>query len=126
MDESILNSIKSTLGYAPEDTGFDSEIMLHINTMLADLALLGVGPPEGVYITDATTTWTDLTDQAKLNLVRSYVFLRVKMMFDSNNMPAHLISAYERQIEELGWKITVLADPKIPQILPPEEIATNV
>jgi hypothetical protein len=115
-DTSILTSIKATLGLLDDYTPFDAEITLHINSVVSNLRQLGVGPEEGLTV-DADTLWTALlvTDEQRLiSNVKSYMFLRVKMLFDSAGMPAHLISAYEKMIEEQEWRITVAADPMLP------------
>ena len=80
---SILTSIKKLLGIVEEYTHFDSDIIIHINTVFSILTQIGVGPSEGFSITDKTKTWTDfISGQTNIELVKSYVFLKVKIIFD--------------------------------------------
>ena len=121
MEELVLDSIKLSLGLQADYAPFDVELLMSINSAVSNLAQLGVGNPEGT-IVDTTTTWDQiLDDKAKLNDARTYVYLRVKMLFDSNGMTAHVISATEKMIEEAAWRLSVTADPKIPQAAPVEE-----
>lgn len=121
----ILETIKAALGLQADYTVFDSEILMHINSVVSNLNQLGVGP--GLY-TDATpvlivkdtTEWKELLTGDKLENVKSYMFLRVKMLFDSSTMAPSLIDAYQSMIAEQEWRITVGSDPMIPQTLPGE------
>lgn len=119
MDESILETIKIALGLSKEPDGFDFEIRMHINSALSTLSQLGVPREGGFSITGPEEKWSALLDNdAKLNNVQGYVFKKVKMIFDSANMPAHLVTAYNEQIKEDEWRIVVAADPYEPQKLP--------
>ena len=81
--DSILTSIKKLLMLAEDDTSFDADIIMHINTVLSILNQFGVGPDEGFTITDKTATWQQfLGSYPNLDAVRSYVYLKVKMLFD--------------------------------------------
>lgn len=114
MEESILDSVKLSLGIPVEYEHFDLQIMLHLNTVMAILPQLGVGPEEGFYVQDDSTTWGDLigdTELAyKLLYVKSYVCLRVRLLFDPPSSSG-AIDAMERQMRELEWRITVTKDP---------------
>lgn len=114
MEESILDSVKLSLGIPVEYEHFDQQIMLHLNTVMAILPQLGVGPEEGFFVQDDQTTWGDLigdTELAyKLLYVKSYVCLRVRLLFDPPSSSG-AIDAMERQMRELEWRITVTKDP---------------
>ena len=114
MKESILDSVKLSLGIPVEYEHFDQQIMLHLNTVMAILPQLGVGPEEGFFVQDDSTTWGDLigdTELAyKLLYVKSYVCLRVRLLFDPPSSSG-AIDAMERQMRELEWRITVTKDP---------------
>lgn len=115
---SILNSIKRPLGYVSDYDSFDFELIIHINSVISNLNQLGVGPRDGLVI-DATTEWPALVGTSKsLENVKSYIFLRVKMLFDSGSMTPQLVAAYESMIKEQEWRLVVAADPYIPQMLP--------
>ena len=108
--ESILTSIKKLLGIADEYTHFDSDIIIFVNTVFSTLAQLGVGPVGGFIITDEYASWSDYTDNSEqLALVKTYIFMKTKMMFDPPVSSA-VLSAMERQISELEWRLHIIAD----------------
>ena len=109
MENSILISTKKILGVAEDYTAFDLDIITHINTAFSTLTQLGVGPAEGFMIEDEREKWDDFVDidsDFQLNSVRSYVFLRVKQLFDPPTT-SYLIDSTERQIEQLEWRLNV-------------------
>jgi hypothetical protein len=107
MEQSILTSTKKILGIAEDYTVFDLDIITHINSAFSTLTQLGVGPAAGFMIVDDTTEWTDfIVDDLQYNSVKSYVFLRVRQLFDPPTT-SYLISAVERQIQELEWRLNV-------------------
>lgn len=107
--ESILTSIKKLLGISEEYEHFDSDIIMHINSALMILTQLGVGPAEGFMIEDSTSTWIDfLGDKTNLEAVKSYIYLRVKLLFDPPN--SAVIESINRQITELEWRLNVNAE----------------
>jgi hypothetical protein len=106
--DSILTSIKKMLGITAEYTHFDVDIIMHINSVFADLAQMGVGPDDGFYIEDASTLWDDyLTDSSTLNAVKSYMYLRVKLLFDPASIGSSTLAAYERQISQWEWRLNI-------------------
>lgn len=104
--ESILNSTKQVLGLEEDYTAFDVDVIMHINSVLSILGQLGIGPEEGFAIENADETWTDFFADVKLlNMVKTYVYLRVRILFDPP-ATSFAISAMERQIEELTSRIS--------------------
>lgn len=104
---SILTSIKQALGIEAVVVAFDAEIIIAINSALMMLDQLGIGPEGGLVITSATDVWTDLLgDSTNLELVKSYIYLRARLLFD-NPTTAHLVDALERQIKEFEWRLAV-------------------
>lgn len=109
--ESILVTIKTQLGYGEDDTGYDNEIITHINSVISDLTQLGVGPPEGFEIEDDLATWKDfISDKKKLNGVKTYIYMRVKLIFDSSTMSSALIESFNRQCDRFEWRINHAAE----------------
>ena len=109
MEQSILTSTKKILGIAEDYTVFDLDILTHINTAFSTLTQLGVGPADGFMIEDASALWTDfdpVDDHLNFNSVKSYVFLKVKMLFDPPTT-SYLLSASEKQLQELEWRLNV-------------------
>lgn len=110
--ESILTSIKKLLGITEEYEHFDADIIMHINSVLMILTQLGVGPPEGFFIQDETSTWTDFVpDTMKIEAIKSYMYLKVKLLFDPP-LSSAVMESYNRQISELEWRITSEAESK--------------
>lgn len=106
---SILTSIKKMLGIEEDYEDFDMDITIHINSVLSILTQLGVGPKTGFHITDKTQTWEEfIGDNPLLNDVKTYVYLKVKMIFDP--MIGSGGSSLESVIEELEWRINSTAD----------------
>ena len=112
MDSSILTSIKKLLGIAEEDTSFDQDIIMHINTVFAILSQLGAGPANGFSIEDDSAIWEDyLGNATNLELVKSYIYMKVRSMFDPPTSSI-LADAMNKNISELEWRINTTVDPK--------------
>lgn len=109
MSSSILNDVKHTLGLMPEQTAFDLDITMHINSAISTLTQLGVGPVNGYTIEGPNNQWDEFADDPRLNAVRSYIFLKVKLVFDPPDT-GFVVAAIERQIQELEFRINVVVD----------------
>ena len=109
--ESILTSIKKLLGIAEEYTHFDDDIVMHINTVFVILTQLGVGPSNGFSIKDASTPWDEFIDDDDLrfNSVKTYMYLKVKLVFDPP-LSSAVMASMERTISELEWRLNAAAD----------------
>lgn len=109
--ESILTSIKKLLGITEDYEHFDGELMIHINSVFAVLTQLGVGPNAGFVIADKRFVWKDfLNDDKTLEFVKTFVYLKVRLLFDPPQSSA-VIEAINRQASEYEWRILVAADP---------------
>lgn len=109
--ESILSTIKKMLGIDPDYTNFDVDIILHINAVLALLTQLGVGPAEGYAIVDSSDTWADfIGSDPRLSMVQSYIYLKVRLLFDPPTSSAAM-EATNRLVSELEWRLNVAVDP---------------
>ena len=105
MNDSILQSIKKLLGLDTTYTDFDQDIIIHINSVFMILRQLGVGPAEGYKITSLANVWSEFTsDDIFIESVKSYVYLKVRMLFDPPTNSA-LIQAVQTQISELEWRL---------------------
>lgn len=111
MDEpSILNSIKKLIGITNDDHSFDTDIMIHINTVFMTLNQLGVGPPNGFKIDDDADAWIDFVpDTTRIEAIKTYMYLKVKLLFDPPINSA-VIESYNRTINELEWRINIEAE----------------
>lgn len=109
--ESILTSIKKLLGIAEEYEHFDPDIIMHINSVFAILNQLGVGPTGGFRIEGEDAVWLDyLEDNVLLETVKTYMGLKVRLIFDPPQSSA-VIESMNRLISELEWRINVTVDP---------------
>lgn len=114
METSILTSTKKVLGIAESYTAFDLDILTHINATFSILNQLGVGPLEGFMIEDDSTEWEEFVVPInQLNLVKTYVYLKVGMLFDPPTT-SFLIEAKTKQIEEYEWRLNVFRENDIP------------
>ena len=107
MIQSILNSVKKTLNIDPSYTVFDEDILMHINSAFGTLKQLGLGPEVGFQIEDDTAVWEDfLGTDIRYSEVRSYIYLRVRLLFDPPGT-SFLVTAIENQIKEMEWRLNV-------------------
>ncbi|MBQ8237918.1 MAG: hypothetical protein IJZ39_07220 [Oscillospiraceae bacterium] len=108
--ESILNTIKKMLDVDVGCTHFDENIINHINTALMVLTQIGVGPEKGFSIRDAAAKWSDfLSDMSKLEGVKTYIYLRVKPLFDPTSSSA-ISGAMKNVADELEWRMNINAE----------------
>ena len=121
---SILTSIKKVLMIDVADTSYDVDVMMHTNSALSTLTQMGIGPPAGILVEDASTTWDDFVSDNRLNMLKSYVYLRVRLLFDPPSNPK-VFSAMQTEISEYAWRLNVVregdswVDPTPPTPSPP-------
>jgi hypothetical protein len=108
--ESILTSVKKLLGIDEDYKQFDTDIIIHINSVFMVLTQIGVGPSEGFSISDEYSTWEDfISDKTYLNSVKTYMYLRVKLLFDPPLSSAALDSL-KKLADEFEWRLQVAAE----------------
>lgn len=107
MSESILDSVKKLIGTPVDDTSFDADIILHINSVFMVLNQLGIGPVNGYTITDKTPKWSDyVAETANLQGLKTYMVLRVKALFDPSST-SFTQDAFQRQVAEFEWRLVL-------------------
>lgn len=111
METSILTSVKKTLNVVEADTTFDVDILMHVNSVLATLNQIGGGPENGFQIEDKVATWDDLlgSSDPRTNFVKSWVYLKVRLLFDPP-ATSFAIQAIQDQARELEFRIYTLAE----------------
>lgn len=110
MTDSILTSIKKLLGITDEYVNFDTDIIIHINTVFMSLNQLGVGPTEGFAIVNKEQKWTDfINDPKKYTAIKTYIYLKVKLVFDPP-VNSTVMEAYKQTINELEWRLNIEAE----------------
>lgn len=104
--DSILTSVKKLIGIDKEDTAFDPDVIMHINSSFLVLSQLGVGPNEGFYINDDTAVWTDFVsnNMLLLNYVKTFVYLKAKLVFDPPSSSI-AVQSMQEMVKELEWRI---------------------
>lgn len=108
--ESILTSIKKLLGISEDDTSFDPDIIMHINSVFMVLRQLGVGPPEGFAIEGEDAVWADyMSDNELIKSVKTYMYMKVRLIFDPPTSAA-MIDSMNRLIDEFEWRLNVAAE----------------
>lgn len=108
--ESILTSIKKLLGISEEYEQFDADIIMHINSVFLNLTQIGVGPKQGFIIEDETTEWVDFIDDSiQLQAVKTFIYLKVKLLFDPP-LSSAVVEAMKRQIAEFEWRLRLAAE----------------
>ena len=108
--ESILTSVKKMLGIEDDYEHFDSDLIMHINSVFSILTQLGVGPDKGFMISDKGAVWSDfISNEATLQIVKSYMYLKVKLLFDPP-LGSAVIESTNRQISEFEWRLNAAVD----------------
>lgn len=104
---SIFLSIKKLLGIPSEVDAYDADIIMHINSVLSNLIQMGVGPEDGFIISDDSATWTDFVGNTnKIEQIKSYVYIKVRLLFDPN-MPSNVMESFNKLAAEFEWRMYV-------------------
>jgi hypothetical protein len=104
---SILNDVKKMCNIAADDTSFDIDVIIHTNSAFSTLTQLGLGPESGFMIENSAATWDAfIGNNPKLNMVKSYVYLKVRTIFDPPQT-SYQIEAMNKQIEELEVRLNI-------------------
>lgn len=127
-EDSILTTTKAALGLLEDDTNFDAELIMHINSVLSTFNQLGLGPDNGYAIANKEQNWADfLGNELRYNDAKSLLFMKVKMIFDPPSV-GYVVTAYEKIIEETMQRLAITRDeidhplPDPPLVDPDEDI----
>lgn len=111
IEQSIFRTIKSLLGPDADYDVFDHDILIFINGAIATLTQLGIGPSEGFRVTGEDEVWSDfLGEYNDLDSVKTYIYLKVKLVFDPPSNSS-VLNAYNESCKELEWRLNVAVDP---------------
>ena len=111
MEESILKTIKQLVGCPDDFEQFDLDLTIHINSAFATLTHLGVGPKEGYRITGADNVWSEFEDDPqKLSLIKDYVYIKTRLLFDPPTNGS-LMDSLTEQFKETEWRLYILYYP---------------
>ncbi len=110
ISDSILESVKK-LTNSEGDDYFDTDLIIHINSIFSVLTQMGVGPSEGFSIDDNTSTWDEFTeDEPIFNMVKSYMAIRVKLLHDIASANSYYITQLQAEADELEWRLRTAAE----------------
>lgn len=106
MFNDVLTDVKQMVGASIYDDSFDVNIVIAINSALAVLSDIGISEVDDVRINIGDTkTWDELLGgRTDIEYIKSYIYLKVKMLFDPPSSSA-LLDAYNRQIAEFEWRL---------------------
>lgn len=114
MQDSILMTIRKLVCGDPYADHFDTDLLVHINACFSILNQLGVGPENGFVVTDETQSWSSyISDNYILNMVKTYVTLKVRVIFDPP-LTSSVLEAMNKEISQLEWRLNVAVDPVKP------------
>ena len=109
MNDSILNTIKHMIGPDEGYDYFDTDLIVHINSVLFILNQLGVGPKKPFHITGDSETWSDFIDSDNFEIVKSYIYAKVKLVFDPPQSGT-VMQALKDIISEFEWRANVATE----------------
>lgn len=109
-DCSILSSVKSYVNVLEDDNSFDTDIKVLINSAFSELNQLGIGPKNGYQIRNESDTWDEYIKgpDPNLNMVQTYVYLHVRLLFDPPST-SFVLDAFKKQKEETAWRLSVMS-----------------
>lgn len=109
VDNSIFLSVKKALNILPEDDAFDTDVLIHLNSVLSKLNQIGVGPEVPLEISSSDQSWDLLYSDPKYGFIKSYIYLSVRLLFDPPSTTT-MYEAFQKKIEELEWRLYILGD----------------
>lgn len=113
VQNSILHDVKQMVGQEWDDNTYDLDIIVHINSVFFELQQIGVGDESGFEISDETTLWDAyLGGDKNLNAVKTYIYIKVRLLFDPPST-GPLLTSLEKQAEKLEWRLMVHTDPPL-------------
>lgn len=111
MNQSILLSVKKMLGLDANYTWFDQDIIMHINSVFLTISQIGIGPEEPYQISGSQETWTDFANLCEypINALTSYMYLKVRMLFDPPTS-SFILDSYKNLAQELEWRMNLYVE----------------
>ena len=102
--DSILTSIKKLLHISADDTSFDTDVIMHINTQLNAIVQMGAGK-RGFVISSNLEKWSDfLLNADNLEAAKTYTYAKTKLVFDPPANSVH-VNALKEAADEAAWRL---------------------
>lgn len=109
MPTGVLDTIKTSCGIDSENSDFDQELLIFINSNVSVLCQLGVVSTP--IVVDANTTWTDLIGSyTDIEMIKTEMYLAVVLVFDPP-VNASVLASYQKHLEELQFRLREQCDP---------------
>ena len=106
---SILGTVRALIVGEEDSDDFDTDLIVHINSMFNFLTQCGVGPEEGFSISDDSAVWSDFVEDKKLNMVKTYITLKTRLVFDPPTS-SFVLSAMKEDVAEIEWRLKEQAE----------------
>lgn len=109
--DSILNTVKKLLGIDADDTSFDTDVIVNINSAILGLSQMGIGPNNTFILTSKDQKWSDYIGNSLVNLesIKSYLYLKTKIIFDPPTNST-VIEAFNKSMQELEWRMMLAVE----------------
>lgn len=109
--ESILTSVKSMLGLMEDDTTFDADVLFHINSAIATLTQIGVGPTKGFTVTSKADTYEDFIGDETIpkQFTPLYIYYKTRLGFDPPSSSSTL-ECMKEALKETEWRLQIWAE----------------
>lgn len=104
--DSILVTVKKLLGLDADYNAFDTDIILHINSVFMVLNQLGVGPTSPFTISGRSETWSNFSSTTDVEALKTYMYIRVRLLFDPPDK-SFVLDSYQKILQELEWRMIV-------------------
>lgn len=103
---SVMKCVRGAMGLGVDNTAFDHELLLHINSAFADLNQNGI-ISEAV-VTDESDLWEDFGKEGPelilmFEQIKLYVYLKTKILFDPP--PPSTGEYMNERANELLWRL---------------------
>jgi len=103
----ILDDVKYGLGILPTNDGFDNELLININSVAANLVQLGIIDYD--IVIDDGTTWPVLVNFQIEALIKQYIIIKVKLIFDPSANQS-ITEALKGSLPELEGRIKLIVE----------------
>ena len=112
MNDTILGSVKKMCNVAEDDSSFDQDLIIYINSALMTIMQEWHGMDHAFRVEDGTETWDDLLGyDTDFEGVQELVGLKVRLVFDPPTSGGAM-EALKSVIDESEWRLNVQVDPK--------------
>lgn len=105
IEDSVLLCTKKAIGYEEDYDVFDSDIMLHINSLLSKLIQVGYDFKDNYRVTDKEKTWDEIFNNTPIDdMIKEYIYIKTKIVFDPPQNST-VLAAMKDEASELEWRI---------------------